>query len=234
MLAKITETEWETATPEIKSAIAPMGAAAVWGIGHWAEMKEYIKFIKNDTHDSAFFQAILCIHCNLFPQAMSFIDKTRELLGIELSALANESYARAYNVVVRIQMLSELEEIIKYKQLYHDPDAQANIRAIWDLRIKSCQKSVDVWQRILKVRALVLSPKEDEDVWIKFSNLCRNSGRLGLSKKNLNVLLECPSDNFDKLVSLDYIACHRNEIDSIFFCGIRIFGRINQMLFMDA
>src|SRR5207302_7940585 len=37
--------------------------------------------------------------------------------------------------------------------------------------------------------ALVISPKENMDMWIKFSNLCRKSGRIGLAEKSLNSLL---------------------------------------------
>ena len=48
---------------------------------------------------------------------------------------------------------------------------------------------VEVWQRILQVRALVLSPDDDPDMWIKFANLCRKSDRMFLAEKTLNSLL---------------------------------------------
>ena len=44
--------------------------------------------------------------------------------------------------------------------------------------------------KMLKVRALVIKPKQDMDMWIKFANLCRKSGRLNLAEKSLNLLLE--------------------------------------------
>lgn len=116
--------------------------------------------MKEESPDSAFFRAILALHRNLFPQALRLIEKTRDLLDTELTALVGESYNRAYNIVVRIQMLAELEEIIHYKQLYDQPHAQMFIRKTWTSRIKGCQGTVEVWQRILKVRALVVSPME--------------------------------------------------------------------------
>jgi len=39
-----------------------------------------------------------------------------------------ESYTRAYKLVVRVQQLSELEEIIEYKQLKDNPERQNMIR----------------------------------------------------------------------------------------------------------
>jgi FKBP12-rapamycin complex-associated protein len=55
--------------------------------------------------------------------------------------------------------------------------------------LKGCKRDVEVWQRILKVRALVVTPRENIEMWVKFANLCRKSGRLGLAEKTLNSLL---------------------------------------------
>jgi len=54
--------------------------------------------------------------------------------------------------------------------------------------LKGAQRNTDVWQRILKVRSLVVTSKEDMDMWIKFANLCRKSGRLSLAQKTLLTL----------------------------------------------
>jgi len=102
-----------------------------------------------------------------------------------LTALVGESYNRSYNVVVRVQMLAELEEIINYKRINDQPEAQAFVRSTWMKRLSGCQRNVEVWQRILKVRSLVVSPQEDETMWIKFANLCRKSNRFNLAHKTL-------------------------------------------------
>lgn len=56
-------------------------------------------------------------------------------------------------------------------------------------RLQGCQPDVEVWQRILQVRALVLSPEDDPIMWIKFANLCRKSDRMFLAEKTINSLL---------------------------------------------
>ena len=48
---------------------------------------------------------------------------------------------------------------------------------------------MEVWQRILQVRALVLSPEDDPVMWIKFANLCRKSDRMFLAEKTISSLL---------------------------------------------
>ena len=47
---------------------------------------------------------------------------------------------------------------------------------------------------MLKVRALVLTPNENLDMWIKFANFCRKQGRIGLAEKLLRQLQNLFSD----------------------------------------
>ena len=49
-----------------------------------------------------------------------------------------------------------------------------------------------MWQRVLQVRALVLSPEEATTMWIKFANLCRKSDRMILAEKTINSLGAAP------------------------------------------
>jgi FKBP12-rapamycin complex-associated protein len=198
-LSQLAHEQWKIATPDTKKHIAPLAAAAAWGIGEWDVMDEYILMMKEDSPDGAFFKAILSLHRNQYPQALKFIEKTRDLLDTELTALVGESYNRAYNIVVRIQMLGEIEEIIQYKQLNDQPKAQNFIRNTWNNRIKGCQRNVEVWQRILKVRKLVIAPKDEPETWIKFANLCRKGGRLNLAYRTLSALLNDPSQDFTSL-----------------------------------
>ena len=103
------------------------------------------------------------------------IDSARDLLDTELTALSGESYQRAYGAMVSVQMLAELEEVIQYKAL---PERRAPIRKMWWQRLQGCQRIVEDWQKIIQVHSLVVSPEEDMRTWLKYSSLCRKSGRL--------------------------------------------------------
>ncbi|CAG8530152.1 16586_t:CDS:10 [Funneliformis mosseae] len=188
-LSELVQEKWPEAETEMRKSIATYAAAGAWSLGQWGLMEDYIKNIKSDNYYRPFYQAIIALHKNQYSEAVRYIDKTRDLLDTELTALVGESYNRAYNVVVRVQMLAELEEIITYKQYADQPDRQATIRKTWMKRLKGCQRNVDVWQQILKVRALVISPKENMEMWIKFANLCRKSDRLEFAEKTLKLLL---------------------------------------------
>ena len=187
-LSNLAEQKWGLATIDQKRALAPLAAAAAWGLRRWELMDNYLEGMKSNSTDRSFFGAILALHRNQFQQAASHIEKAREGLDTELTALLGESYNRAYIVVVRVQILAELEEIITYKKSDDNPEKQDIMRKTWNRRLKGCQKNHEVWQRMLKVRAIVLTPRQNIDMWIKFANLCRKSDRMGLAEKSLDLL----------------------------------------------
>lgn len=189
-LSELAQKKWTNSTSDTKRSVAPLAAAAAWGLGQWDRMDACIRVMKPESPDKAFFNAVLSLHRNNFEDASNNILKARDLLVTEITALVSESYNRAYGVVVRVQMLAELEEIIKYKCLPQGSEKRALMRKTWNTRLLGCQRNVDIWQRMLKVRALVIKPKQDMEMWIKFANLCRKSGRLNLAEKSLNFLLE--------------------------------------------
>ncbi|XP_059807691.1 serine/threonine-protein kinase mTOR isoform X1 [Hypanus sabinus] len=191
--------KWTIVSEDIKAKMARMAAAAAWGLGHWDSMEEYACMIPRDTHDGAFYRAVLALHQDLFSLAQQCIDRARDLLDTELTAMAGESYSRAYGAMVSCQMLSELEEVIQYKLV---PERRDIIRQTWWERLQGCQQIVEDWQRILMVRSLVIGPHEDMRTWLKYASLCGKNGRLALAHKTLVQLLGVdPSKHLDQPLS---------------------------------
>ncbi|KAG8190056.1 hypothetical protein JTE90_023028 [Oedothorax gibbosus] len=185
-LYQLSSETWPTVEEGDRTKMAPIAAAAAWGLGHWESMEEYTRVIPRGTTDSAFYQAILSIHRSEFHKAQQFIDKARDLLDTELTALAGESYSRAYGAMVHVQMMSELEEVIHYKLI---PERRDAIKEKWWDRLQGCQRIVEDWQKIMQVHSLVVSPQEDMRSWLKYASLCRRAGRLALSNRTLVMLL---------------------------------------------
>ncbi|KAM4652055.1 serine/threonine-protein kinase mTOR [Discoglossus pictus] len=177
---------WTNVNEDAQAKMARMAAAAAWGLEQWHSMEEYTCLIPRDTHDGAFYRAVLALHQDLFSLAQQCIDKARDMLDAELTAMAGESYSRAYGAMVTCQMLSELEEVIQYKLV---PERREIIRQTWWDRLQGCQRIVEDWQKILMVQSLVVSPHEDMRTWLKYASLCSKSGRLALSHKTLVMLL---------------------------------------------
>ncbi|XP_060595349.1 serine/threonine-protein kinase mTOR-like [Ruditapes philippinarum] len=177
---------WSTVSDDVRSKMATMASASAWGLGQWDTMEEYMLFIPRTTYDGAFYRAVFAVHSENFLLAQQCIDKSRDILDTELTAMAGESYSRAYGAMVNVQMLSELEEVIQYKLV---PERRDAIKQMWWDRLQGCQRVAEDWQRIIQVRSLVVSPQEDIKTWLKYSSLCRKSGRLALSHKTLVMLL---------------------------------------------
>ncbi|EXJ69012.1 FKBP12-rapamycin complex-associated protein [Cladophialophora psammophila CBS 110553] len=185
MLSEIAQEHWNSASTENRKNMSALAAAAAWGRGEWDLMDNYISVMKESSPDRAFFGAILAIQRNNFVEARNFIIRAQDGVNSEIAATIGESYNRAYSVVVRAQMLAELEEIILFKQSEGNIEKQNAMKVLWNKRLLGCQSNVEVWQRMLKVRALVLTPSENPDIWIKFANLCRKSERIGLAERSL-------------------------------------------------
>ena len=171
--------------------IAPLAAAASWNLGKWDKMARYVNILKDDVQGT-FFRAILSIQNDKLQEAEKYILMCRGMVDSELTALVGESYTRAYDVVCKVQQLSELEEIIRCKKERNIDDV---VLLAWKRRLMGCKRNVEVWQKILSVRSLMLPPREDYRTWLKFASLCRKAGRLRLSIHTLNTLL--PEENMN-------------------------------------
>ena len=121
-LYKVASAEWEKSSVETQAKMARMASAAAWGLQNWNDMRKYSSALPKNGIDYAFHQAVLAIHDENYSEAYVNVDKARDLLETELSALWKESYPRAYPAMVQAQMLAELEEVIQYKLVHELKD----------------------------------------------------------------------------------------------------------------
>lgn len=210
-LSNLCKEYWTPAEPAARLEMAPMAASAAWNMGEWDQMAEYVSRLDDGdetklrmlgntsgsgdgSSNGAFFRAVLLVRRAKYDEAREFVERARKCLATELAALVLESYDRAYNNMVRVQQLAELEEVIDYYTMPTTNSAtggrQALIRKMWIDRIQGTKQNVEVWQALLAVRALVLPPTEDIDTWLKFASLCRKSGRISQGRSTLVKLLQ--------------------------------------------
>ncbi|CAL5329434.1 unnamed protein product [Camellia sinensis] len=210
---------WTPAEPAARLEMAPLAARAAWNMGEWDQMAEYVSRLDDGdetklrvlgntaatgdgSSNGTFFRAVLLVYNAKYDEAREFVERARKCLATELAALVLESYERAYSNMVRVQQLSELEEIIDYCTLPLNPVAEGRrvlIRNMWIDRIKGVKRNVEVWQALLAVRALVVPPKEDFEIWLKFASLCRTNNRINQARSTLVKILPfdpetCPAN----------------------------------------
>lgn len=176
------------ADESLQRLLAPLACSAAWYLQDWEKLERFSEKMDPSQADGAFYRALLFLHKDEFDTAQMFVNIARQALDTELTALFSESYQRAYASLVQVQQLSELEEVISFKQ--GDSDQRTLLKRIWSQRLKGCQRDLDVWRRLLSVRSMVIPPHQDLDPWLEFASLARKSGRLALSHKILNFLAE--------------------------------------------
>ncbi|KAK1436478.1 hypothetical protein QVD17_02258 [Tagetes erecta] len=216
---------WTSAEPAARLEMAPMAASAAWNMGEWDQMAEYVSKLDDGDEtrlrvlgntaatgdggsNGTFFRAVLLVRRGKYDEAREYVERARKCLATELAALVLESYERAYSNMVRVQQLSELEEVIDYCTLPGVGSGgssvaegrRALIRNMWKERIKGTKRNVEVWQALLTVRSLVLPPTEDSETWLKFASLCRKSGRVTQAKSTLIKLLQFDPETIPETV----------------------------------
>lgn len=191
-LHQVIDDKWKTMQDTDKPKVAHLAAAAAWGQGLWEKMGDYVGYIPHDVFDGPFYQAVLSISRDDFQRSHHYIEKARDVLDTELTAMAGESYSRAYSTMVNVQMLVELEEVIQYKLV---EEHQESIKEMWRRRMEGNQRVPEDIYKLLRVHSLVLDPLEhDLSSWLKYARLCRQSDRMALSEKTLQYL--CGGDEF--------------------------------------
>jgi len=100
-----------------------LGASAAWSLGKWDDMSSFVEGpISGDRGDvelsnkASFYQAVYNVHVEKYGEALALIESTRKRLSYAVSTLLSENYSRAYRGMVSMQILSELEEVIEFKQ----------------------------------------------------------------------------------------------------------------------
>ncbi|CAA6660213.1 unnamed protein product [Spirodela intermedia] len=195
---------WTPAEPSARLEMAPMAASAAWNMGEWDQMAEYVSRLDDGdenklrilgnasaggdgSSNGSFFRAVLLVRRGKYEDARVYVERARKCLATELAALVLESYERAYSNMVRIQQLSELEEVIDYCTLPVGSsvadDRRKLIRNMWTDRIRGTKRNVEVENS-------VLPPTDDVETWLKFASLCRKSGRISQARSTLVKLLQ--------------------------------------------
>lgn len=187
-LDSLSQEIWDTSSDQAKKNIANMAIGASLGLGKWDSMEKYIQVMDQEVSETLLYKSISNIHKSKFDKAEKYIKQARIQLDPELTALIGDSYNQAYSLMIRVQIFSELEEIIQFKKYTANERLKSNILQTWVNRLNGCENDINIWHSVLSIRSLVIEPNQNLELWIKFSNLCRKQGNLEMSKETLRML----------------------------------------------
>ncbi|KAL7500860.1 hypothetical protein ACHAWT_010361 [Skeletonema menzelii] len=200
-------------------------AQAAWRLGKWDELETFSsQLVQGQQHassqnvsfdvtsskgsrttdlptldyDSAFYRAVINIHREEWDEAAISIDAARKAMDSRFTALLAESYQRAYPSMVAAQRLSELEEIVSFRQFelrakhrlhttgpLETKKARQHLTDVWRRRLNGCRVDAEVHSEILAVRSLVLGPADEVDATITLSALSRQAEAYQLAERTL-------------------------------------------------
>ncbi|KAJ2752986.1 phosphatidylinositol kinase- protein kinase tor1, partial [Coemansia nantahalensis] len=171
-------------------ASANIGMSMAWATGDIDRMEFYLSALPTNSGDKSFCRALLAVHRQSYAEARQYIDEARLAIDIDLSPQITESDSRGYSQLFQCQMLTELEEVIESKTAPDDRERQLGIVTAWRERLSGIQQDVGMWQRLLRLRSMVLRPILDLDTWIKYVNMSRKSGQLRIARDAIAELLD--------------------------------------------
>ena len=203
---------------------------AALNLGEWDKLKKYTSTIKssedNEIYEENFFKAIVAIKDEEFEKAKKYIDIARDTIDEKIKALLNESYERAYKLLLDNENLCQLEEIIKLKKINANNEEYQNkkekLKIKWNKSLELKEEDIKTYERIIAIRKILFNPEEDYLSTLRLSQICRKKDKfmtcmlvLNRLKKNLintesdigiRVELEigkCLHDNYDEPENLN-------------------------------
>ena len=176
--------------------VARHGAASAWNLAalapsaalaapHWDGLRSFTAAMRHDTVEQSMSLAVLALNDGALQPCQLHIDRARSLLDAELTALVSESYSRAYRMMVTLQQLAELEEVLLLRRAPQQTSLP-HLLGIWQQRLHSCERNVEVWQELLSVHSLAAPPRANLETQLHFAELCRASNRQPLAAATLH------------------------------------------------
>ncbi len=190
-LMSLAEIKWSSMdnNESYRREIAYYAATAAWNLGKWEELDKYSSEMDANIFEHPFYKAIMSIHENNTSASKKYLSKAWDIVDAKLPGLLRESYSRAYPVVLETQQLCDLEEVIIFKREDEAAHRRNELLKLWNKRLKGCQKSIEIWEKVLSYRPLLVCPEEDLDTWLQFAELCMRNWQMRLAGDVLETLL---------------------------------------------
>ena len=136
--------------------------------------------------DLNFYSSLIYIEKKDYNLALEYINENKNMINNKIKSLLGESYNRGYELLIKNQLLFNLEQIIDYK-------SNTNRDSIYlDNIINSLNSSIDIigkdpviYEKFLAIRSLILPIEKEFERYIYFSKMCR---QFDLHDKSINIL----------------------------------------------
>ena len=169
---------------------------AALNLGQWDKLKIYsnnIKSVEDDEiYEENFFKAIVAIKDKEYDNAEKYIDIARDSIDDKIKTLLNESYERAYKLLLDNENLCQLEDIIKLNKYNFNQkkykEKKEELKLQWDKCLELKKEDIKAYERIIGIRRIILTPEEDYLASLELSQICRRKDKFTTCMLVLNRL----------------------------------------------
>ena len=184
--------------------VAQYSARASIQLGRWDLLEKYAERINSRREDNNYYDAIVAISHNDMRAARTSIKKSRRYLENFLVGINRQTYHNNYDKLIRLQILSEMEEIIAFKEFIASVSGdnsidgsnyeiltsdkliakkKAELLELWADRIEGIEKNMSYWLEIISVRTLLFKKSEMMPIMFRFAQLAIQKRKLGLCQR---------------------------------------------------
>jgi FKBP12-rapamycin complex-associated protein len=203
-------TQWELVIEESEqfikesvgfSTVKQYASRAAIQLGRWDLLEKYSDFETSPNDDNNYYEAIISIHKKDFKAARQRIRKSRKYIENFLVGINRQTYHNNYDKLIRLQILSEMEEILAFKEFLESLSSDQTIDGfnyeftntdklvskkrtelleLWNDRLEGVEKNMAYWLEIISVRTLLFRKQDMLPIMIRFAQLSIQKGKIGL------------------------------------------------------
>eukprot|EP01060_Flectonema_neradi_P007848 TRINITY_DN15560_c0_g1_i5.p1 TRINITY_DN15560_c0_g1~~TRINITY_DN15560_c0_g1_i5.p1 ORF type:complete len:3059 (+),score=454.29 TRINITY_DN15560_c0_g1_i5:148-9177(+) len=176
-----------------QTEVAEETARAAWMLREWGDMENATTLMEPDNIQKHIHLAVLSVQKDDLKAGTMSIEDARKLIQPDIAALASESYSRAYPLIVKLQVLSELEEVISWKRRggidNHEPEELQSLLQRWKERLERTERRTRFWEECLAIRGMLVPPAMQLECWLKFVSIAWKAAKPSLAENTLKMLL---------------------------------------------
>ena len=136
--------------------------------------------------DLNLYSSIIQIKNKEYNLALQYIAEDKKMVNSRIKSLLGESYIRGYELLIKNQLLFNLEQIIDYKT-NHDNDNMYLEKLInsWDKSLENIGKDPVNYEKFLAIRSLILPIEIEFDKFMNFAKMLR---KIDFYEKSMRIL----------------------------------------------
>ena len=137
--------------------------------------------------DINFYSSILNIENKQYDLALGYIAENKKMISSRIKSLLDESYIRGYELLIKNQLLINLEQIIDYKSNHMGDNIYLEkLIYSWDESLNMIGKDPVIYEKFLALRSLLLPIEKDFNKYLNLAKMCRKMDFYDRSMRILN------------------------------------------------